>query len=83
MVTVPDGDASFTSVWTIRSWVAASRAAQGLPPHVDDPVVLARVAALLAARDRTSRTSEQPRLKGAKQPVGGRWPGRASRDLPA
>lgn len=33
-----------------HDWVAASRAAAGLPPHVDDPAVLEAVVALLESR---------------------------------
>lgn len=32
---------------TVRAWVAASRAAQGLPPAITDPVVLRRIAVIL------------------------------------
>ena len=32
---------------TLRDQVIASRIAQGLPPHIDDPVALARIAELL------------------------------------
>jgi hypothetical protein len=31
----------------VRAWIARTRAAQGLPPKLDDPVVIARVVALL------------------------------------
>jgi hypothetical protein len=31
----------------VRAWVERTRAAQGLPPTLDDPVVIAKVAALL------------------------------------
>ena len=31
----------------LRDQVIASRIAQGLPPHIDDPVALARIANLL------------------------------------
>lgn len=31
----------------ITEWVTASRAAQGLPPKIEDPSILAKVAALL------------------------------------
>lgn len=30
----------------VRAWVARTRAAQGLPPVLDDPVVIARLVAL-------------------------------------
>ena len=33
----------------VRAWVFSSRAAQGLPPTVTDPGVVARVAVLLGA----------------------------------
>jgi hypothetical protein len=33
---------------TVAAWVAASRKAQGLPEHVEDATVLARVADLVA-----------------------------------
>jgi hypothetical protein len=31
----------------VRAWVKRTRLAQGLSPHLDDPVVIARVVALL------------------------------------
>jgi hypothetical protein len=31
----------------VRAWVEQTRAAQGLPPTLDDPLVVARVVALL------------------------------------
>jgi hypothetical protein len=31
----------------VRAWVERTRLAQGLPAHLDDPVVIARVVALL------------------------------------
>lgn len=31
----------------VRAWVERTRAAQGLPPTLDDPVVIARIVALL------------------------------------
>lgn len=31
----------------VRAWVERTRAAQGLPPMLDDPVVIARLVALL------------------------------------
>jgi hypothetical protein len=31
----------------VRAWVERTRLAQGLPPNLEDPVVIARVAALL------------------------------------
>ena len=31
----------------VRAWVERTRAAQGLPPTIDDPVVVANVVALL------------------------------------
>jgi hypothetical protein len=34
---------------TAAEYVTASRAAQGLPPRIEDPAVLARIAAVLAA----------------------------------
>lgn len=43
----------------IRAWVARSRAEQGLPSTVQDPVVLAKVAALLLAS--FDREQEAPR----------------------
>lgn len=40
----------------LEEWVARSRAAQGLPPKVTDPVALARVARLIVqALDRERR----------------------------
>lgn len=33
----------------IEAWVAQSRAAQGLPPQVEDPAVLARVVQFLTS----------------------------------
>lgn len=35
----------------IETWVADSRAAQGLPPTIEDPSALAKVVALLDDRD--------------------------------
>lgn len=34
---------------SLEEWLAESCAAQGLPIHVEDPIVLAKVAALLLA----------------------------------
>jgi hypothetical protein len=43
----------------IRDWVIANRRAQGLPDHIEDPVVLARIIALLT-EPATRHENEDP-----------------------
>ncbi len=43
---------------SVRDMVRESRAAQGLPPHVTDSVVLARVAAVLDCRRAILQSSD-------------------------
>jgi hypothetical protein len=52
----------------VAAWVARTRAAQGLPPSVQDPVVIARVVALLGQARQTGATrsgSKVPRPRTA------------------
>jgi hypothetical protein len=51
--------------------LVAERAAQGFPPKVTDPVVLARIAAILRSAD-TSRARTQPSSKQQQQQAAGR-----------
>lgn len=45
----------------VEAWVTASRAAQGLPPRIDDPLILARVAhRLVGAQNRPATVTQQP-----------------------
>jgi hypothetical protein len=60
----------------LRAMVAASRRAQGLPPHVTDPATLARIADLMTAmepgHEARSRAAREPRSAGAAAAPGGR-----------
>jgi len=52
----------------VAAWVARTRAAQGLPPVIEDPVVIARLAALFgqARQTGTARSgSKVPRPRTA------------------
>ena len=40
---------------TVAELVAASRAAQGLPPRIEDPATLSRVASIIAAQTHTGQ----------------------------
>lgn len=40
----------------VRAWVARTRAEQGLPPTIEDPVVIARIVALLPQARQTGPT---------------------------
>lgn len=57
----------------LRAQVAASRAAQGLPPFITDEATLARIADLLVV----SRYGEGARFRARKtpRPLGAAWPG--------
>ena len=57
----------------LRAQVAASRAAQGLPPFITDEATLAKIADLLVV----SRYGENARFRARKtpRPLGAAWPG--------
>jgi hypothetical protein len=57
----------------LRAQVAASRAAQGLPPFITDEATLAKIADLLVV----SRYGEDARFRARKtpRPLGAAWPG--------
>lgn len=44
----------------IRAWVTASRAAQGLPPTVQNPAVIERIAAVFASVVTPVESQEPP-----------------------
>jgi hypothetical protein len=54
----------------VRAWVARTRAAQGLPVELTDPVVIARVVALLA------QARQRGEIRSASKPVRPRTAGR-------
>jgi hypothetical protein len=54
----------------VRAWVARTRAAQGLSPELTDPVVIARVVALLG------QARQRGEIRSASKPVRPRTAGR-------
>lgn len=62
----------------VRAWVARTRAAQGLPPTIEDPVVIARLAALLPQARQTG--SIRSGSKTARPGTAGRTTARSKTD---
>jgi hypothetical protein len=60
----------------VRAWVARTRAAQGLPPTLTDPVVIARVVALLPQARQTG--SMRSGSKAVRPGTAGRITARSS-----
>lgn len=56
----------------LREMVAASRRAQGLPPHITDPATLARIAELMAAMEPGAAARDAARERGPR-PAGADW----------
>jgi hypothetical protein len=59
----------------VRGWVARTRAAQGLPPTLEDPVVIARLVALLPQARQTG--SIRSGSKAVKPRTAGRMSARS------
>ena len=60
----------------VRAWVARTRAAQGLSPTIEDPVVIARLVALLGQALQTGST--RVGSKAARPRTAGRTRARSS-----
>jgi hypothetical protein len=44
----------------VAAWVRETRAAQGLPPHLEDPAVLAELAAAVVASEQERKQRTEP-----------------------